>query len=315
MWLPLKEDNMKTPKQEILKPEEKKQSPTLRFFTSVAVPQDLLTTEVAAFELSKRQKIFLWLGFVLLFVVFFLIGLAWFFPLDRLALHFLNKDYVSVSTTAEDAQLSLRGNFTIKNLAVESFSNPAISASLKNVAGKTSPLTLWRGKEGKTNFTIHNLQLKIPVLQSFIRIHGGTWQVKSRSSLNKKNLSLSRSQIQIVPENIFINYEDIVPFLNEKIQLLITNGSLDLLVENQVLIVASSQIFSDLFEADINGRIPMQGESMSLSMILKPTDLFFNKYSAMGIDQILRSMNILKDDGKIYIQLSGSLTSPQVQTQ
>lgn len=288
-----------------------------RFFTTVAVPENLISHgQEDPIELSWKQKWFGSLLLVFLFLLIFLLGVIWFFPLNRLLTNYLNRDYGMLSNSVEKVDVSFFGKISLTNYRLKILQAPPKEISIKQLEGKISPMSLLFGKDSTGKFTLYDLGFNIPVASSFVRLHGGQWQIDYNAKINRKQPDLSQGKIKILPQNVFVSYDDVVPMLNEKIKLLIKEGTLNITVENQTAKISPSEIFTDLFHISLNGQVSFSaGGALSLNIVLTPQDLFFNKYSQSGIDQILRSMNILKEDNTIRVSVSGSLNNPQVQTE
>ena len=52
---------------------------------------------------------------------------------------------------------------------------------------------------------------------------------------------------------------------------------------------------------------------LSLNLVLKPTDEFYQKYQDKDLRTLLKFANILQDDGRIEFNVRGTLTQPIVE--
>lgn len=316
---PLRKNSSQNSKESVSETaQENKTSLVSGFFTAVAVPENLLQQDknTQVVELNKKQKSFLWITAFFLFFIFFVMGFLFFFPLNRGISQILNQSYApSWNSSVEKVRVSLLGNIFLQNYNLENqASQPPLLIKIAKAEGKLPTFALLTNRSGKGDLHLENLNIQVPLKGSSLNFEKGQWQIQYQGKLSKEKPKLSFLQGEISPQNVFIFYNDIVPFLNEKISLLLQKGALNFTLENQTLIIAPSTFEADLAHAFVRGRVPLANNaSMSLEVIITPQPLFFSKYKEMGIEQILTSMNILQQDRTIHLQISGTLGNPQVQ--
>lgn len=246
--------------------------------------------------------------------VAFLFGLLVFAPLESYAMLALRQLSASgIHIDVGEISLSAFGKFNAQSIKIPFASGTDKQAALKiaETKGRLSLLGALMGDRYDAtaeavilSFTKGDFGLKIDSLE----ITSALTQTKSGGTEKMLNgtLTLQADLAQATyKENKFLKEEIVVPFM--KIVFKIKAQ------QNQIAI-ETGEALGRLINAQIKGSITLGTQTeLSLNIVLKPTNDFYEKYQDKDLRTLLKFANILQDDGRIEFNVRGNISAPIVE--
>ncbi|AFM14572.1 hypothetical protein [Turneriella parva] len=247
-------------------------------------------------------------------VAAFLIGLLIFAPLEAYAMLALRQLGASgVHVDIADLSLSVFGRFRAESIKIPFGNETDKQAALKiaEAKGKISTLGILLGDKYDAHaeavifsFAKGDFGLKIDSLE----ITSALEQTKSGGTQKTLNGSfqIEAESAQVTyKENKFLKEEIVIPFL--KVTLKAT-------AQQNVLKIDQGEAMGRLINAQIRGSVSMGTQTeLSLNIILKPTNEFFEKYQDKDLRTLLKFANVLQDDGRLEFNVRGTMAAPVVE--
>lgn len=244
----------------------------------------------------------------------FVFGLLFFAPLEDYALLALRQaSATGPAVEIGNLKLSSFGNFKAESLKIPLSGEGENQGLLKiaEVKGDISLFSILFSDTYKStanavilSFSQGNFGLKIDSLEAKTDLtqkkSGGTQQAFQGS------VSFEGESAQVVYKEMrFLKEEIVVPFLKV---------ILKLRVHESTIAIDECEALGRLASVKIKGSMQTgaQGQ-LSLNVVLKPTDEFYEKYQDKDPRTLLRFANVLQDDGRIELNIRGTLSQPQVQ--
>lgn len=259
-------------------------------------------------RIAKRLVPFL-VGFLA-----FVFGLLFFAPLEDYALLALRQASATGSSVEiGNLTLSSFGSFKAESLKIP-LSGEGENQGLLKIAEVKGDIALFSILFSDTykstanavilSFSQGNFGLKIDSLEAKTDLtqkkSGGTQQAfQGRVSLEGESAQVVYKEMRFLKEEI------VVPFLKV---------ILKLRVHENTIAIDECEALGRLASVKIKGSMQMgQQGQLGLNIILKPTDEFYEKYQDKDPRALLRFANVLQDDGRIELNIRGTLSQPQVQ--
>lgn len=247
-------------------------------------------------------------------VAAFLIGLLIFAPLEAYAMLALRQLGASgVHVDIADLSLSVFGRFRAESIKIPFGNETDKQAALKiaEAKGKISTLGILLGDKYDAHaeavifsFAKGDFGLKIDSLE----ITSALEQTKSGGTQKTLNGSfqIEAESAQVTyKENKFLKEEIVIPFL--KVTLKAT-------AQQNVIKIDQGEAMGRLINAQIRGSVSMGTQTeLSLNIILKPTNEFFEKYQDKDLRTLLKFANVLQDDGRLEFNVRGTMAAPVVE--
>lgn len=244
----------------------------------------------------------------------FLLGILFFAPLEAYAQLALRQAGASgIQVDVSDLSLSVFGRFKAQSVKIPLGSDSEKSGVLKiaEVKGSAALLGLLLGDKidlnadavilsfnrGDFTLTVDSLEVNSALTQNKT---GGT-----SKSLNG-SLSLSAEAAQVT-------YNE-TKFLKEKIVVPFVKVLLKCRAQDNRIGIETGEAMGRFVNVQIRGAVTLGNTTeLSLNLVLKPTNEFFEKYQDKDLRTLLKFANILQDDGRIEFNVRGSLAQPVIE--
>ncbi|MFO1472952.1 MAG: hypothetical protein U1F27_18190, partial [Turneriella sp.] len=133
-------------------------------------------------------------------------------------------------------------------------------------------------------------------------------QVKTGGTTKSLNGNLS-----LVAESAQVTYKE-TKFLKEDIVVPFLKVMLKCRAQDNRIGIETGEAIGRLINMQIRGSVTIGPQTeLSLNLVLKPTDEFYQKYQDKDLRTLLKFANILQDDGRIEFNVRGTLNQPIVE--
>ena len=244
----------------------------------------------------------------------FAVGLLLFAPLEAYAYLALRQAGTSgLHIDVSDLSLSVFGKFKAQSIKVP-LSADAEKGGVLKIAEAKGNASLWGFLSGDKydataeavilSFSRGDFGIKIDSLE----IVSALTQAKTGGTTKalNGNLSITAESAQVTyKETKYLKEDIVVPFL--KIVLKCRAQ------ENRIGI-ETGEAMGRLINMQIRGSVTLGPQTeLSLNLVLRPTDEFYQKYQDKDLRTLLKFANILQDDGRIEFNVRGTLNQPIVE--
>jgi type II secretion system protein N len=243
----------------------------------------------------------------------FILGLLIFAPLESYAYLALRQlGATGVHVEIGELKLSTFGKFKAQSIRIPLGNSGDNQAALKiaEAKGNIGLVAALRDKyNGKAeavilSFSKGDIDLKIDSLE----ITADLEQKKSGGTTKALNgtISLQATAAKVAyKENKYLHEEIVVPFLQIVLKLR---------VQNNIIAIETGEAMGRLVNAQIKGSITLGPQTeLNLNLLLQPTDEFYQKYQDKDPKTLLRFAGVLQDDGRIELNIKGTLAQPSIQ--
>lgn len=244
----------------------------------------------------------------------FALGLLLFAPLEAYTYLALRQAGASgVHVDISDLSLSVFGKFKAQSIKIPLSADAEKGGVLKiaEAKGNASLLGFLTGDKYDAtaeavilSFSRGDFGIKIDSLEIISALNqaktGGTTK-----SLNG-NLSLVAESAQVTyKETKFLKEDIVVPFLKVMLKCRAQDNRIG---------IETGEAIGRLINMQIRGSVTLGPQTeLSLNLVLKPTDEFYQKYQDKDLRTLLKFANILQDDGRIEFNVRGTLNQPIVE--
>jgi hypothetical protein len=243
----------------------------------------------------------------------FVVGLIWFAPLEAYTLLAL-RQLAASGYHVEVGELSISpfGSYKVESLKIPLAGDSDKQGILKiaEAKGRVALLSMLLGDKydltteavilsfAKGDFSLRIDSLEINSLLEQTK-SGGTGKLLSGTI----NLEATSAQVTY-KENRYLKEDIVVPFLK-----IVLKARAQ---QNQITI-ETGEAMGRLVTAQLRGSLSLgQQTELNLNLIIKPTEEFYQKYQDKDPKTLLRFANILQDDGRIELNIKGSIAQPVI---
>jgi len=244
----------------------------------------------------------------------FTVGLLLFAPLEAYAYLALRQAGASgLHVDVSDLSLSIFGKFKAQSIKIPLSTDAEKGGVLKiaEAKGSASLLGFLTGDKYdataeavifsfvKGDFAIKIDSLEIVSALSHVKT-GGT-----AKALNG-NLSITAESAQITyKETKYLKEDIVVPFLKIVLKCRAQDNRIG---------IETGEAMGRLINMQIRGSVTLGPQNeLSLNLVLRPTDEFYQKYQDKDLRTLLKFANILQDDGRIEFNVRGTINQPIVE--
>ena len=245
----------------------------------------------------------------LLVVLSFFTGIFLFFPNEKfgkLILRGISSGGLLVS--ASNASVSLLGSFEFENLTIPITSQSGSSElRIPLVEGNLSPFALLFSQRLSSNIILSGVTFKSG---AFV-VRGGNWEINMDLNAVNKNLQNIFGTLKLNGSAMIIEYNEDVPFLNEKIKMPVQTVEISGKMGQGRLLLQKSIVNAPQFNIQMSGDIGLARQAaMNINIEMLPKPELFQKYQDKGLEEMLKALNFIHPDQRLRFEVNGSLSSP-----
>lgn len=244
----------------------------------------------------------------------FLVGLLLFAPLEAyayLALRHVGASGIHIDVS--DLSLSVFGKFKAQSIKIP-LSADAEKGGVIKIAEAKGNASLWGILSGdKYDATVEAVILSFAKGDFGIKIDSlevVSTMAQTKTGGTAKALS---GMLSIQAESAQVTYKE-TKYLKEDIVVPFLKIVLRCRAQDNRISIEAGEAMGRLINMQIRGSVNMGPQTeLSLNLVLKPTNEFYEKYQDKDLRTLLKFANILHEDGRIEFNVRGTLNQPIVE--
>ncbi len=272
-------------------------------FNEDELAQNLLSAGEITEEESRQGNLKRRLSYITVGFFSFLIGAAFFLPLDKMLQIGLQKVRAAgYPVTIAQSDLSLGGNFTFERVSYKLNGPSGLEQEFK-IAYADGSVDLWK-LAWKSQAVIEMLAGGVQIPYDKLILSGGNWEFSADIEQVELPAAQWKGPLGIKANDAMLRYDEYETLIKQAgIKGKFAGGSFTLEV---------SEVETTLARLIIQGNVQLGGaRALNLRVVILPEPLFGEKYA--DLKELLTNFGYIQPDGKIELTITGTLNSPRVE--